>query len=114
MCGVSDKWRAYAGIPNLPGNYQYMTVYHSQNFVNLVTGEHTNHVESYWMWMNAAFRKMNGTSAYLCPSYLYELMWHEWFGKTLKLVCLNYHLPGAAQKYPKTWFVWGLCRFGMI
>src|SRR6218665_633546 len=53
---VSDQWQAYSDIPNLPGNYTHYTVNHSQNFVDPVTGKHTNHVESYWIRM-----KSNGT-----------------------------------------------------
>lgn len=34
--GVSDEWRAYAGIPNLLGNYQHTTVNHSEYSVNPV------------------------------------------------------------------------------
>ena len=55
---VSDEWRVYAGIPNLLGSYQHMTINHSQNFINPVTVKHTNHVESYWM--RAKQRSENG------------------------------------------------------
>ena len=44
----SDMWAAYNGIVNLPGNYRHNTVNHSRNFVNPLTGTHTNNVEAYW------------------------------------------------------------------
>jgi IS1 family transposase len=42
---VSDEWRAYRGIANLPGNYQHQTVNHNQNFVDPLKGAHTNHAK---------------------------------------------------------------------
>lgn len=37
----SDEWRAYRGIPTIPGyNYQHRTVNHSQNFVDPSSGKH--------------------------------------------------------------------------
>jgi len=74
---VSDQWRAYRDIPNLPGNYTHYTVNHSENFVDPVTGKHTNHVESYWMRMKSTFKRMNGTYKDFGPSYMDEFMWRE-------------------------------------
>src|SRR6218665_97916 len=71
---VSDQWRAYRDIPNLPGNYTHYTVNHSENFVDPVTGKHTNHVESYWMRMKSTFKRMNGTYKDFGPSYMDEFM----------------------------------------
>lgn len=58
---ISDKWRAYAGIPKLLGNCQHLTVSHSQNLVDPVQRKYTNNMESYWVLVKTSFRKTNGT-----------------------------------------------------
>ena len=52
-----------------------MTVNHSLNFVDPVTGSHTNTVEGMWMHAKARSKRERGTSKNLLPSYLNELMW---------------------------------------
>jgi len=74
---VSDMWAAYGGIANLPGGYQHLTVNHSINFVDPVTGAHTNNVEGQWSQVKRKFRAMNGTSDALFDSYLLKYMWRK-------------------------------------
>ena len=73
---VSDQWRAYCDISNLPGNYTHYIVNHNENFVDPVTGKNTNHVESYWMRMKLTFKRINGTYKDFSPSYMDKFMWH--------------------------------------
>lgn len=96
---VSDEWAAYRGIPNIPGNYTHLTVNHSQNFVNPVTGKHTQNVESYWSRMKKSFKRMNGTKTDMTSSYIDEFMWRERYGKSSRLAYLNI-LRHIAERYP--------------
>lgn len=45
---ISDEWRAYRQIINLPGRFNHLTVNHRYNFVDPVTGAHTQGIESTW------------------------------------------------------------------
>lgn len=96
---ISDEWRAYRGIPALPGNYLHRTVNHSRHFVDPATGSHTNGVESYWSRIKANFKRMHGTSKEMIPSYLDEHMWRERYGRTDDLAYLNL-LSHIAEQYP--------------
>ena len=45
---MSDEWRSYRQIVNLPQQYSHLTVNHSYNFVDPETGAHTQGVGSMW------------------------------------------------------------------
>lgn len=72
---VSDMWRAYEGIDRM--GYQHMTVNHSQNFVDPVTGAHTNSVEGLWSRAKAKNRRRHGIHRHLLDSYMCEFMWRQ-------------------------------------
>ena len=67
----SDQWRAYASLQHM-SLYNYGAVNHSVNFVDPVTGVHTQHVEGYWSRAKAKLKRMHGTTDDLLPSYLDE------------------------------------------
>ena len=76
----SDQWRAYAQLQNDP-RFTYRSVNHSENFVDPVTGVHTQTIESYWGRKKRHLKNMNGTRAAMMPSYLDQFMWEDRFGK---------------------------------
>ena len=63
--------------------YTHQTVNHSQNFVNPVTGAHTNSVEGYWSCVKRQMRRQGvmNTSDNLFPSYLLESLWRKRFSR---------------------------------
>ena len=72
----SDQWAGYmhgaiAAIPVIPP-YIHQSVNHAQNFVDPLTGAHTNHVENYWKNLKMKFKSMSGTSRELIPGYIDE------------------------------------------
>lgn len=74
---MSDEWAAYRDIPNVPGNYNHLTVNHSQNFVNPLNNAHTQNVESMWNRAKAGNRSRWGTHRAMVDSYLCEFMWRQ-------------------------------------
>ena len=76
----SDQWAAYRQLHADP-NYTYATVNHSQNFVDPVTGAHTQAIESYWAKVKQTFKSMKGVSSAQLPSYLDERMWRDRHGR---------------------------------
>ncbi len=67
----SDCWKAYNGISQLPENYTHLTVNHSENFVDPVTGAHTQGIESRWHALKGSLPR-TGVHKKLLPSYFSE------------------------------------------
>ena len=80
----SDQWRAYSRVSRLPTINTHHTVNHSLNFVDPVTGVHTQHVESHWNRVKLKLKAMKGCHAHQVPSYLDEFMWRERYATTGK------------------------------
>ena len=73
----SDMWAAYRQVQNLPPVAAHHTVNHSRNFVDPVTGVHTQAIESYWNRVKTKLKRMKGCHAHQLGSYLDEFMWRE-------------------------------------
>lgn len=81
---MSDLWRAYGGIQALPEGYAHQTVNHSQNFVDPITGAHTQKIENTWMCFKRKVKKsmgLNTASKERYNDYLQEFMWRQRFGE---------------------------------
>lgn len=74
---LSDEWAAYRNIANWPGfNYTHATVNHNLNFIDPITGAHTQRIESHWGHVKTEIvRKMRGTSLNLLPGHLATYWW---------------------------------------
>ena len=83
----SDSWSAYRQVQRLPSVAQHDMVNHSLNFVDPVTGVHTQNVESYWNRVKTKFKRMKGElhEAML----LDEFMWRERHGTSASCVLAN-------------------------
>ena len=79
----SDEWSAYRAITStIPSITAQSFVNHSLNFVDPVTGVHTQNVESYWNRVKTKLKRMKGCDGDQLPSYLDEFMWRERHGTT--------------------------------
>ena len=85
----TDEWRAYSGVGNIPSVSSHGTVNHSINFVDPVTGVHTQHVESYWNRIKTKLKRMKGCHADHVTGYLDEFMWRERHGSSKRLAFSN-------------------------
>ena len=72
---MSDLWRAYGGI-NAMG-FNHFTVNHSINFIDPITGAHTQNIENSWKLAKKRNKKQNGTHRAMLDSYLCEWMWRQ-------------------------------------
>ena len=97
----SDRWASYSGISNIPvfPPYIHKTVNHSENFVDPITGAHTNNVEAYWSSVKRKFKILSGTSRSLTASYLDEHMWRNIYGSSTRSA-FDSILAQIAEKYP--------------
>ena len=85
----SDEWRSYNNLKVL--GFEHHTVNHSVNFVEPVTGVHTQNIESYWAKNKRRCKNMKGIKREFLQDYLNEYMWRDnivedCFEKTLELI----------------------------
>ena len=76
----SDEWRSYRQIQGRTG-LSHRTVNHSINFVEPITGVHTQNIESYWNVKKTLIKKMLGCQRKLLHWYLQEYMWRDRFDR---------------------------------
>ena len=66
----TDEWAVYRQMQRVLG-FNHQTVNHSVNFVDPITGVHTQHAESNWSAAKDKFKKMKGNTN---PNFLQEYL----------------------------------------
>eukprot|EP01084_Bolivina_argentea_P002363 4354_1 len=77
---ISDQWRAYLSLGD--EGYVHVTVNHSVQFVDPLTGEHTNTIEGLWSNAKDKFKAMHGSLREYAQSYLDEFMFRRLFSRS--------------------------------
>ncbi|XP_035983497.1 uncharacterized protein LOC118557487 [Fundulus heteroclitus] len=77
---LTDEWRAYRGQLSQYGYHQY-SVCHKKNFVDPVTGAHTQHIERAWQnYKLEIWRHRGNRTPETLQSHLKMIEWHHWLG----------------------------------
>ena len=69
---MSDEWAAYRSMSQQ--GYHHTTVNHTENFVDPVTGCHTQTIKSFWANSKVHFKEMHGVKDSQLPAHLDETM----------------------------------------
>ena len=94
----TDDWGAYRNLEqHLPNHVSsHRVVVHTNNFVDPITGVHTQEAESAWAQLKGPVKKRRGISGDDLQSYLNDRMWRQWRGQDN--VVANF-LPVLASQY---------------
>ena len=76
MEAKQDQWAAYNRVSSLSNV--------SIEFVDSVTGVHTQNIESYWNRVKIKIKRMRGCHQEQLASYLDEYMYRERYGRTAR------------------------------
>ena len=95
----SDQWRAYNRVSSIPNVNSHGTVNHSIEFVDQVTGVHTQNIESYWNRVKIKIKRMRGCHEEQLAGYLDEFMYRERYGRTARELFDNI-ITDIAHQYP--------------
>lgn len=76
---ISDCWKAYDFLDKLPQPqpYQHETVNHSKNFVDPVTGAHTQNIERMWREVKRIKRMYEGIPSKYAEEHICEYVWRR-------------------------------------
>ena len=72
---MSDMWAAYGSIAAM--GLTHLQVNHTYNFVDPVTGAHTQNIENSWKNAKSRNKRQHGTHRAMVDSYLCEWMWRQ-------------------------------------
>lgn len=70
----TDLWKGYNNLKNI--GYKHMTVNHSKNFIDPVTGVHTNTIEGTWNGLKQSIIPRNRNKKDIAL-YLKEYQWRK-------------------------------------
>ena len=95
----SDDWASYRQMDRKVNNASAQhVVVHRLNFVNPVTGVHTQEIESYWNSWKLGQKTRWGLRREDMLSYLDEQMWRQWRAGTPQQAMQNF-LAVFANRY---------------
>lgn len=77
----TDEWSSYNQLSR-SSDYTHLTVCHKYNFVNPITGTHTQNVESFNSKLKLRIKKMKGIISGRHDEFCLEFMWLDRFGNT--------------------------------
>ena len=83
----SDGWAAYNNLANR--GYAHGRVIHEENFVDPITGVHTQGMETYWSRAKRIIKDVYGSRLHIIPSYIDEFLWRERYGLNTELAFAN-------------------------
>ena len=69
---TTDGWAGYNGIARSAKNYIHQVVNHTENFVDLLTGAHTQDIEGFWAHAKAKYKSARGFHRNVRANYLDE------------------------------------------
>ena len=72
---MSDDWESYRRINESANNYTHLTVNHTENYVDPVTGAHTQTIEGFWGNAKAVIKSMHGVHPQMRSSHLDDIVW---------------------------------------
>lgn len=77
----TDDWGAYRNLDRHVANVAvHRTVVHQDNFVDPLTGIHTQEAESAWARLKYHVKREKGIRSEDIPGFLNEQMWRDWRG----------------------------------
>ena len=75
---ITDKWKSYKVIEEQGHKiYTHLSVNHSENFVDPLTGAHTQHVERLWKEVKRINNRYEGIPRMQVESHLAEFIWRN-------------------------------------
>ncbi|KCZ75709.1 hypothetical protein H311_03308, partial [Anncaliia algerae PRA109] len=80
---VTDCHASYRNL-NIYG-YEHLTVNHSRNFVDPISGATTNHIESMWQKLKQTSKARYGTARTTLDSHIFEFLWRKKYGNCFKM-----------------------------
>lgn len=94
----TDDWGAYRNLEqHLPNHVaRHQVVVHADNFMDPVTGVHTQEAESAWANLKSPLKGWHGISRDDLQAYLDNRMWRQWRG--LDSIIGNF-LPVLSSQY---------------
>lgn len=81
----TDEWAAYNGIGTSRNGYIHRTVCHKRNFVDPLTGVHTQNIEGYWCHAKKPMKAAHGVAQAQKSLYLDEFQW-RWNHKGMDML----------------------------